>query len=86
MSPILKYSNRLAVIAVAAISAGCITQQVSQSSDRLVFRYNVYDFSGNAYNKAKKQCTGTDKKLVHIETDCGFLICESAFKCVDAKQ
>ena len=86
MSPILKYSNRLAVIAVAAISAGCITQQVSQSSDRLVFRYNVYDFSGNAHNRAKKQCTGTDKKLVHIETDCGFLICESAFKCVDAKQ
>ena len=85
MLPILKYRGRLVVIALAVLSTGCITQQISQQSDKLVFRYNVYDFSGNAFNRAKKQCTGTDKKLVHVATDCGFLICESTFKCVDTK-
>lgn len=77
---------RLSILAAAALTAGCITQQISNKSDRLVFRYNVYDFSGNAWNKAKKQCAGADKKLVHVQTDCGFLLCESEFNCVDIKK
>lgn len=76
---------RVIIFAAATFSSGCITQQVSQNNDQLIFRYNVYDFSGNAWNRAKKQCTGTDKKLVHLQTDCGFLICESAFKCANVK-
>ena len=77
---------RLTILATAVLTAGCITQQISSENDQLKFRYNVYDFSGNAWNKAKKQCAGADKKLVHVQTNCGFLLCESEFNCVDIKK
>ncbi len=81
----LKKIRKFALVTSAVLNAGCITQQISHDTENLAFRYNVYDFSGKAFNIAKKQCAEQHKKPRHIQTDCGFLLCESIFQCVDIK-
>ena len=76
---------KFALIAMAVMTAGCITLQISRNTEKLSFRYNVYDFSGKAFHIAKQQCAELNKKPLHLQTNCGFLLCESTFQCADIK-
>ncbi len=60
--------------------AGCtMTRQID---DRVTaYTYSTFDFSGNAYSQARKECEAKAQRLSHVGTDCGFLLCTSKFDC-----
>ncbi len=53
-----------------------------QINDRVTaYTYSTFDFSGNAYSRARKDCDAKAQRLSHVDTDCGFLLCTSTFDC-----
>lgn len=60
--------------------AGCT---VARQRDEQVtaYTYSTFDFSGDAYRRARQSCDAKARKLRHVGTDCGFLLCTSTFDC-----
>jgi hypothetical protein len=65
---------------IAFLFAGCTIPR--QLDDHVTaYTYSAFDFSGNAYSRARKACDAKAHKLIHKGTDCGFFLCTSTFDC-----
>lgn len=65
---------------VLFVLAGCtITRQLD--AHVAAYTYSTFDFSGDAYSRARRYCDAKGHKLSHVGTDCGFVLCTSTFEC-----
>ncbi len=60
--------------------SGCTIAHPS-NADVMKYTYSTFDFSGDAYRRARKICDAKGHKLNHVGTDCGLFLCVSTFDC-----
>lgn len=62
------------------VLCGCAIHR-QLDTQRSAYTYSAFDFSGDAYTRARKNCDAKGYKLTHVATDCGFFLCTSTFEC-----
>ncbi len=79
-SPRLQRRIALLGSGVVLVLAGCATTR-QLDAHVTAYTYSAFDFSGDAYSRARKLCDAKGHKLRHMGTDCGFFSCTSMFDC-----
>ncbi len=65
---------------MACALAACTTAR-PLAERQTAYTYSAFDFSGDAYRRAKRACDASGGTLRHTGTECGFWLCTSVFAC-----
>ena len=65
-----------------AVLAGCASLSEGPHADRFSYSYFSLNFSGKAWDKARRYCADRGKLTNHVGTTCGFFICTTEVSCI----
>lgn len=71
---------RALMLTLAAMLCACTTTSTGPDGETR-YRYSTFDFSGKSWAVQKQRCEALGMKPKHLDTACGFFLCDSRYAC-----